>query len=99
MNKGPRIRDAPGGALVGVRVRPRSKPAVALSEKELVLSVAAPPSEGRATEEARRSLAVALGVPPSMVALRAGAHSRDKVFFVSGLGAGQVLARLRPHLV
>jgi uncharacterized protein len=95
MTTGSRIRDAPGGALVRVRVRPRSRPAVAFYPEELVISVPAPPSEGRATEEARRSLAGVLGVPPSTVSLRAGARSREKVFLVSGLDAGEVLARLR----
>jgi uncharacterized protein YggU (UPF0235/DUF167 family) len=97
MIEGLGIRDAPGGALVRVRVRPRSRPAVALSGEGLVLSVAAPPAEGRATEEARRSLASALGVPQSTVALHTGARSREKVFLVSGLDAGQARERLRPH--
>jgi uncharacterized protein YggU (UPF0235/DUF167 family) len=97
MTTGSRIRDAPGGALVPVRVRPRSRPAVAFSPEGLVISVAAPPSEGRATEEARRSLARVIGVPPSAVSLSAGARSREKVFLVSGLDAVQVLARLRPQ--
>jgi uncharacterized protein YggU (UPF0235/DUF167 family) len=82
-------------ALVVVRVRPRSSQGMVLSQDELVISVAAPPAGGRATEEARRSLAGALGVPPSTVALRAGAWSRVKLFVVSGLDAGQVRARLR----
>jgi uncharacterized protein YggU (UPF0235/DUF167 family) len=92
-----RIRDAPDGALVRVRVRPRSNPAVVLTGEGLIISVAAPPAEGRATEEARRSLAGVLEVPPSAVSLRTGARSRDKVYFVSGLDAGQVRGRLRPY--
>jgi len=70
---------------------------MSLSEDELVISVAAPPAGGRATEEARRSLAGALGVPPSTVALRAGARSRVKLFVVSGLDAEQVRDRLRSN--
>ncbi len=85
----------PGGAAVGVRVRPRSRPGLELAGDVLVVRVAAAPVDGRATEEARRSLAAALRVPPSAVALRSGATARAKVFGVDGLGANEVLRRLR----
>src|SRR5687768_4004298 len=50
----------------------------------LVIAVAAPAVDGRATEAARRALAEALGMRPADVALRIGAASRDKVFAVTG---------------
>ena len=48
----------------------------------LVVAVTAPAVDGRATEAVRRSVARALGVRPSAVALRTGAASRDKLFEV-----------------
>ncbi|HEX5741941.1 MAG TPA: DUF167 domain-containing protein [Pilimelia sp.] len=48
----------------------------------LRVAVHARPVDGRATEEARRALAAALGVSPGTVRLRAGATSRDKLFAV-----------------
>ncbi|MBY8872762.1 DUF167 domain-containing protein [Micromonospora sp. PLK6-60] len=63
----------------------------------LVIAVNAPPVDGRATEAARRALADALGVRPSVVSLRAGAASRDKLFLVErpAPGLAGALARLR----
>jgi uncharacterized protein YggU (UPF0235/DUF167 family) len=54
-------------------------------DDQAVLSVAAPPVDGAATEEARRALANALGVAPSRVSLERGASSRTKVFSVDGI--------------
>lgn len=88
------VRSAPGGALVGVRVRPRSRPGIEISAGAVVVRVAAPPVEGRATEEARRVLAEALGVAPSRVTLRQGRRSRAKVFAVEGLDAAAATAAL-----
>lgn len=48
----------------------------------LVVAVSAPAVDGRATEATRQALAVALGVRPAQLRLRAGATSRDKVFAV-----------------
>lgn len=53
----------------------------------VVVAVAAPAVDGRATEAARRALAQALGVRPAAVLLRTGAASRDKVFAVEGAPA------------
>jgi uncharacterized protein YggU (UPF0235/DUF167 family) len=61
----------------------------------LHLRVTRPPAEGQATEAARRLLARALGVPPSGVLLRSGAHSRTKRFEALGLSDAAALARLR----
>jgi uncharacterized protein YggU (UPF0235/DUF167 family) len=79
------IRQQGDALLVAVQVRPRSQPAVLLTDAGLVIRVAAPPERGRATEEARRALAAALDVPASAVALRSGPTSRRKSFTVEGL--------------
>ena len=88
------VRDAPGGALIEVRVRPRSRPALEVAGEHVVVRVAAPPAEGRANDEARRTLAAALGVAPSDVRLVAGTKARTKKFLVSGLDGHQLEARL-----
>ncbi len=80
---------------VSVRVTPRSTRAgVAASGGQVAIRVHAPAEGGRATEEARRALASALGIPPSRVALASGARSRHKVFDVQGMASEEVLRRL-----
>lgn|SRR4051794_28173831 len=59
----------------------------------LIVAVAAPAVDGKATEAVRRALAAALGVRPGDVALRLGATSRDKVFTVVPAG-DETAARL-----
>jgi uncharacterized protein YggU (UPF0235/DUF167 family) len=49
----------------------------------LIVSVTAPPVDGRATEAVRRALAEALGLPAATVALRSGATGRDKLFAIA----------------
>jgi uncharacterized protein len=79
---------------VSLRVRPRSRPALELTDGGLVVRVAAAPEKGRATEEGRRALAEALGVPPSAVELLSGATGRRKVFSVRGVSAADARGRL-----
>jgi uncharacterized protein YggU (UPF0235/DUF167 family) len=79
-----------------VRVVPRSgRTTVEASSGTIVVRVRAAPADGRATEEARRALAAAVGVPTSDVTLRLGRRSREKVFDIAGLSRGEVLQRLR----
>jgi uncharacterized protein YggU (UPF0235/DUF167 family) len=83
-------------ASVSVRVMPRSdRTAVERSVGRIVVRVRSAPEGGRATEEARKALATALGVPPTSLTLARGRHSREKVFEVSGLSRDEVLQRLR----
>jgi len=81
-------------ALVTVRVRPRSLPGLAVRDGEIVIGVAAPPVDGRATEEARKALATALGVSPGLVSVCSGKRSRTKVFSLAGLSRVEVARRL-----
>jgi uncharacterized protein YggU (UPF0235/DUF167 family) len=55
----------------------------------------AAPEGGRATEEARRALADALGVAGSSVRLRTGVRSRTKVFEVDAMSSDDIALRLR----
>jgi uncharacterized protein len=88
------VRERGGAIQVAARVRPRSRPGLELTDSGLVIRVAAVPEKGRATEEARRLLASALGVAPSGVELRSGAAARRKTFLVAGLSATEARSRL-----
>jgi len=61
----------------------------------IVIKVHAAPEGGRATEEARRALAEALGVARSEVVLRRGRRSREKMFEVRQMTRDEALQRLQ----
>jgi uncharacterized protein YggU (UPF0235/DUF167 family) len=83
-------------ATVTVRVAPRSgRTAVEVGPNGIVVRVRSAAEGGKATEEARRALAEAAGVPPSAVTLRSGSRSRTKVFEVQGPDADVLARRLR----
>jgi uncharacterized protein (TIGR00251 family) len=90
------VRDADGGALVSVRIQPRSKRDAIEGERDgaLVVRVTAPPVEGRANAALCKLLAKAAGVPPSHAAVVRGAGARDKVVRLDGVDAAAVSARL-----
>ena len=88
------VREAPGGSLIEVRVCARSRPAVEVTAEHVAIRVAAPPVDGRATDEARRALAAVLHVRPTAVRLVAGARSRTKKFLVGGLDERHAVERL-----
>jgi uncharacterized protein YggU (UPF0235/DUF167 family) len=82
--------------LVTVRVGARSsRTSVALDARGILVRVRAASEHGRATEEARRALAEALGVPRTGVNLGRGGRSRTKVFEVEGLDQREAEMRLR----
>jgi uncharacterized protein len=64
----------------------------------LLVSVTAPPTDGRATAAASKALAEAFGVPVRLVSLVSGARSRDKIFEVAGPGVPVRLAELLADL-
>ncbi|MGH2672026.1 MAG: DUF167 domain-containing protein [Actinomycetota bacterium] len=83
-------------ATVTVRVAPRSgRTAVEIGPDGIVVRVRSAAEGGKATEEARRALAEAAGVPPGAVTLRSGSRSRTKVFEVRGPDADELARRLR----
>jgi uncharacterized protein YggU (UPF0235/DUF167 family) len=80
--------------VVAVQVRPKSQPGLGVTEAGLVIRVKSAPEKGRATDEARRALANALGLPPTAVSLRSGPTSRRKTFTVHGLNVLEARTRL-----
>jgi Uncharacterized conserved protein len=80
---------------ITVRVVPRSgRTAVESVPGGIVVRVRAAPEGGRATEEAAKALAVALGLPRTRVRLRTGARSRTKVFDLEGITPDELRRRL-----
>jgi uncharacterized protein YggU (UPF0235/DUF167 family) len=83
-------------ASITVRVTPRSgRTSVENGSEGVVVRVRAAPEGGRATDEAARAVAEALGVPRTRVRLRSGTRSRTKVFEVEGLSSLDIQQRLR----
>ncbi len=83
-------------ATIAVRVAPRSgRTAVEIGPDGIIVRVRSAAEGGKATEEARRALAEAAGVPSSAVTLRSGSRSRTKIFDVQGRDADQLDRRLR----
>jgi uncharacterized protein len=83
-------------ASLTVRVVPRAgRTAVEMDDDGVRVRVRSPPEGGKATAEAAKALARALGVAPSSIALRTGARSRTKVFEVVDLAPGEPERRLR----
>jgi uncharacterized protein len=80
------VTDGRGGAVVRVRVKPRSKRRGVLGvvSSELSVGVGAPPEDGRATAEAIATVAAWLDVPGSRISLSSGAASRSKRLVVAG---------------
>ena len=65
-------------------------------EEALKLSVAAPPTDGKANAEIERYLSSLFGVSRSGVAVVKGASSRDKLVLVRGTEVGTVREGLVP---
>jgi uncharacterized protein (TIGR00251 family) len=87
---------AESGVIVAVHVQPRAGVTAVRGQHgdALRIRVAAPPVDGRATEEARRALAAALDVSPASITLVSGEKSRLKRFLVSGCPLDEVRRRI-----
>jgi uncharacterized protein (TIGR00251 family) len=92
-----RIRAAPGGAVLAVKVVPgasRDRIVGPLGDA-LKVTTATAAEKGRANAAVARTLANALGVDPRDVELAAGPTSPRKEFRVAGLTAEELRERLR----
>lgn len=84
----PKIRDLPDlsplarpGAEIEVRATPKAaRESVVVRDGVLRVSVTVAPENGKANEAIRMLLAKAMGVAPSMLTLKRGQTSRDKLF-------------------
>ncbi|MGA2384398.1 MAG: DUF167 domain-containing protein [Gemmatimonadales bacterium] len=93
------LTPVPGGIRILVSASPRaSRTEVAgVAEGRLRVRVAAPPVEGAANQELVRFLAKSLGVPPSAVAVTAGAAGRRKTVLVRGVAPAAAQSLLEGH--
>ncbi|MEP6600317.1 MAG: DUF167 domain-containing protein [Nitrospirota bacterium] len=92
----PRTKSADGGAILVVRVHPRSheNALVGWSGDTVKVRVTAPPVEGAANTACLSVLSKLLDVPLAHVSLVKGEHSRNKVVRILGLTEDQVQGRL-----
>lgn len=85
------LRRCAEGVLLSVRVQPNAAAnsiggieTMADGQPRLKLRVTVPPDKGKANAAAARLLANACGVPPSCVAVAAGAAQRNKTLLIRG---------------
>jgi uncharacterized protein (TIGR00251 family) len=92
----PRTKSADVGAIVVVRVQPRSSEnaLVGWSGDTVKVRVTAPPVEGAANTACLSVLSKLLDVPLTHMSLVKGEHSRNKVVRILGLTEDQVQDRL-----
>lgn len=85
------------GTTIELTVRPRAGRCrvVEATVERVRIEVSAPPEDGKATRQALKTLADALGVQASAVELLKGQTSRHKTVRVKGPGAAECLARLQ----
>jgi uncharacterized protein (TIGR00251 family) len=90
------VSDAPGGAILNVRVIPRaSRDRIEGTRGDaVVVRLTAPPLEGAANAAVLEILRRVLGVSRARLEIVGGTRSRDKRVQVSGMTAGEVAAKL-----
>ena len=93
------ISDAPGGAVIDIKVIPRAgrSQIAGTRDNAILIRLAAAPVEGAANAELIDVLSDALHVPKRDVTVIAGDKSRAKRVRVVGLTAAVVRARLLPE--
>jgi len=84
-------------ARIAIRAHPRAKRSAVAGRlgDAWKLDLAAPPAEGKATEECVRFLAELARVPRSRVRVVSGATARTKIVDVEGVSQEELEARLR----
>lgn len=90
------LRETPGGVQIALRAQPRASrdAVVGLLGDRVKIAVTAAPEGGKANAAIERTLAKALGLRPSAVAIVAGRTARDKAALVQGLTVKEVEGRL-----
>lgn len=91
-----KVRDTPDGCILPVRVHPGAKRNAITGSHDgaLKISIASPPSDGRANDGLIAFLAERLHVPRARISLLAGATSRSKTLRIAGKSAAEVQAAL-----
>jgi uncharacterized protein (TIGR00251 family) len=91
------IRQNSNGISIALSIAPRASRSQieGIHGDALKARLAAPPVDGKANRELVGLLAETLRVPRNAVTIEAGAKSRHKVVFVSGLSVEEACARLK----
>jgi len=94
------IEDAPGGAILSVRVMPRAGQSrvAGVREGRLLVRLAAAPVDGAANDALIAFLADVFGVPRREVRLISGERTRDKRVQVAGVTAARLAATIEKAL-
>jgi len=94
------IRDTPDGCVLPVRVHPgaRINAITGVHDGALKVSLATPPTDGRANDALIAFLAGHMRVPRSRIALLSGATGRNKTLRIAGKSAAEVQAALDPRV-
>ncbi|MEN6464179.1 MAG: DUF167 domain-containing protein [Syntrophaceae bacterium] len=87
-----RIRETEKGAVLEIRVLPRSSRCeiAGLQDGALKIKITAPPVEGKANKECIRFISDLLNVKKSAVSIIAGEKSKNKTILISGIKAKDV---------
>jgi uncharacterized protein (TIGR00251 family) len=87
-----RVTEREGAVLIDIAVKPRSAREAVGPERgdRLIVSVNAPPVDGKANEAVIRVLAATFGVPRSAVTIVRGATGKKKTVRIVGIAAEQV---------
>ena len=94
------ITEQADGCILPVRAQPGSRRAGLISEQAGALKVAvtAAPEQGKANKAIAEVLRQALGLKRSQIELVSGATSREKRFFLRGIGKEELARRIEPLL-
>ncbi|MFH1831163.1 MAG: DUF167 domain-containing protein [Pseudomonadota bacterium] len=91
------IKEKINGITIECRITPRAKRTEIKGEREgvLLVSVTAPPTEGKANQALIKLLSKILRVPKSRISILSGQTGRNKVVFVQGVSQLEVHSALR----
>ena len=82
-------------ATIKVRVSPRSsRRGVKVSDEGLLVSVTAPPAEGKANKMVLELVAKWLRIPKSRLSIAAGEHHKEKVILLAGITSDELARKL-----
>lgn len=95
-----RIRETDKGAVLEIRVLPRSSRCgiAGLQDGALKIKITAPPVEGKANEECIRFISDLLKIRKSAISIIAGEKSKNKTVLVAGMTAQEIEKMIR-HLI
>ena len=83
------VVDTPEGAILSVKVQPRSSRAgiAGIADGALKVRLNSAPVDGQANRELIETLAEAFGIPKSRVSVKSGGSARTKRILLSGMTA------------